>query len=196
MSTQSEWTLRMPQSHGSVVLTHTHCTGLRSAAHTPTHCRITASWLEEEIVFSCHAAPVFFFPWNVSWFSLTLFSSGHGQHICVCYVIMLYKQNKTLHTITGPDLKMQFTIWFLFLCLFRERLLIFEFSSQSISWNGFSSRSKPPCLFPIYRARTVYEHWSFSDHKALNGQLEDHDKKCGGLESRTGPLNTAAACFF
>ncbi len=46
------------------------------------------------------------------------------------------------------------------------------------------------CLFPIYRARAVYEHWTLFSVHTQNGKLADCeeifselDKKCIGLES-------------
>ncbi len=50
--------------------------------------------------------------------------------------------------------------------------------------------SESLCLFPVYRARTVYEHQTFVSTHTLNGKLADREeifsefvKKCIGLES-------------
>ncbi len=60
-------------------------------------------------------------------------------------------------------------------------------------------QSEPLCLFPIYRARAMYEHWTFFQCTHRNGQLVDHeetfaefDKKCIGLELQTTPLSLTA----
>ncbi len=52
------------------------------------------------------------------------------------------------------------------------------------------------CLFPVYRARAVYERRTgFLFQRTLNGKLADHeeifsefDEKCVGLESYTTPF--------
>ncbi len=52
------------------------------------------------------------------------------------------------------------------------------------------------CLFPVYRARAVYEHWVFLSAHTQNGQLADREeilaefhKRCAGLELQTTPLS-------
>ena len=64
-----------------------------------------------------------------------------------------------------------------------------------VDWLGLiMALSEPLCLFPIYRARAVFEHWSFFSFflaKTLNEQLEEQyaefDKMCMGLISQTAP---------
>ena len=47
---------------------------------------------------------------------------------------------------------------------------------HSVDWLGvFMSRSKPLCLFPIYRARTVHKHQTREE------QFAEFNQKCRGL---------------
>ena len=83
--------------------------------------------------------------------------------------------------------KVKSSIWF----GFHARLLIFVLNSQynytppsvlQVDRLGlFMARSEPLCLFPIYRARTVYEHQIFWAH-TLNRQLQKHEEQFAECE--------------